>query len=163
MRSKQCIDLSLVHTVSATKKMEKMGIMATGGGVYTVMAMATKGIEFFSPFHCHCHYSVNKPLHREKMWQRSKVLQGMGIPTQKRPPPLYMHIRTQKGCNSGLHVLPCVYRILEPEQPINFTETLSNCSYYSIFIIKSEKVILLTFFPYVNTRKNLNVRRKSKK
>ena len=25
-----------------------MGIMATGGGVYTVMAMATAGIEFFS-------------------------------------------------------------------------------------------------------------------
>ena len=41
---------------------EKLGIMATGGGVHAVTAKATKGMEFFSPFRCRCRHSVNKPL-----------------------------------------------------------------------------------------------------
>ena len=40
----------------------EMGSMATGDGAHTVKAMATKGIELFSTFHCHCHHSVNEPL-----------------------------------------------------------------------------------------------------
>ena len=35
----------------------KMGIMATGCGVYILMAM-----EFFSPFCCRCRCGVNEPL-----------------------------------------------------------------------------------------------------
>ena len=38
-------------------------MMATGGGVHTVLATATKRIEFFfSIFHCRCRHSVNEPL-----------------------------------------------------------------------------------------------------
>ena len=42
--------------------MEKMGIMESSDGVHTVVATATEKIEFFSPFHCRCHRSVNGPL-----------------------------------------------------------------------------------------------------
>ena len=51
--------------------------MATGGGVHTVTATVTKGIEFFSPFPCHCRHSVNKPL-------KEKFYFGTAIATERR-------------------------------------------------------------------------------
>ena len=42
--------------------MEKKGIMESIDGVHTAAAMAMEKTDFFSPFRCHCHRSVNEPL-----------------------------------------------------------------------------------------------------
>ena len=51
--------------------------MATGGGVHTVTATVTKGMEFLCPFPCHCHHSVNKHL-------KEKFYFSMVIATERR-------------------------------------------------------------------------------
>ena len=52
----------VLHPIVMAMAKEKLHNIATGCGVHTVAAMATKGIEFFSIFCYHYHHSVNEPL-----------------------------------------------------------------------------------------------------
>ena len=48
----------VLHPIVTAMEMKKMVIMATDGGVDTVMVMENKRIDFI----CRCRHSVNEPL-----------------------------------------------------------------------------------------------------
>ena len=64
----------VLHPIVMAMAKEKLHIIATGCGVHTVAAMATKGIEFFSIFCYHCHHSVNEPLDVQNQDTDCKIL-----------------------------------------------------------------------------------------